>query len=87
MLVYCLNLPLIFPLNFPLNLPLILPLIFSFDIFDPPIGREAYYLENYWHTKEWMLECLRKMDEENDYEDVSLPEIYDFLAFSEYKVR
>ena len=49
------------------------------------IGRSAYMQENWQHTRSWMLEVLRKFDEEDD-SDVDLVSLYDHLAYAEYQV-
>jgi prolyl 4-hydroxylase len=53
------------------------------DCFD--IGRAAYEQENWWFVKEWMLECLNKLDQEPS-EDVDLALVYDHLSFAEYQL-
>lgn len=54
------------------------------DCFD--IGRVAYQEGDWWYTGKWMMEALRKFDEDNDTKDVELADIYDHLAFAEYKM-
>ena len=54
------------------------------DCFD--IGRAAYMEGNWWHTGQWMMEALRKFDEDQDTDGVELADIYDHLAFAEYKI-
>ena len=53
------------------------------DCFD--IGRVSYLTEDWWYTKEWMLEVIRKVDQGDD-QDVSLVEVYDHLSFAEYSL-
>ena len=51
------------------------------------IGREAYDVEHWARTRGWMLEALKKFDEGGEGSDLDLWEVYDHLAFAEYKVR
>ena len=49
------------------------------------IGREAYYKEDWWYTKEWMMEALRKFDE-GDTGGVQLSDIFDHLSYVEFRM-
>ena len=49
-------------------------------------GREAYNQEQWWYVREWMLEALRKADEEENMDEIDLTGIYDHLAYAEYQV-
>lgn len=55
----------------------------ALDCFE--IGRESYLKENWWYTKEWMLEALRKYDE-GDTEGLDLADVFDHLSFVEYRM-
>ena len=46
----------------------------------------AYDQQHWAHSRGWMLEALRKFDEEGAGSDLDLGEVYDHLAFSEFKV-
>jgi len=51
------------------------------------LGRESFLAEDWRHTRYWMLEAIRKsMTDEEQAKDVNLVDIYDHLAFAEYKV-
>ena len=49
-------------------------------------GHEAYNQEQWWYVREWMLEALRKADEEENMDEIDLTGIYDHLAYAEYQV-
>ena len=50
-------------------------------------GRESYIAEDWRYTRYWMLEAIRKsMEDEEQAKDVNLVDVYDHLAFAEYKV-
>ena len=50
------------------------------------IGRYAYNLKDWRHTRGWMLTALEKFDEENGTALLDVPSVYDHLSFSEYSV-
>ena len=51
------------------------------------LGRENYIAGEWRHTRYWMLEAIRKsIEDEEQAKDVNLVDIYDHLAFAEYKV-
>ena len=50
-------------------------------------GRESYLDGEWRHTRYWMLEAIKKsMADEEQAKDVDLVDVYDHLAFAEYKV-
>lgn len=55
------------------------------EVYD--VGRHAYLNSDMFYTKTWMEEALNQYNKQNDTEDVRLFDVYDHLAFSEYKVR
>ena len=55
------------------------------EVYD--VGRQAYLNSDMFYTKTWMEEALKQYNKQNDSEDVRLFDVYDHLAFSEYKVR
>ena len=75
--------------SLPLPSPLLsLPSLLSPPLSSPPLppGHEAYNQEQWWYVREWMLEALRKTDEEQSMDEVELTSIYDHLAYAEYQV-
>lgn len=48
------------------------------------LGTVAYEDEKYKHTRDWMDETLKRLKE--DTEELNLVNIYDYLAYSEYKL-
>ena len=50
----------------------------------PLLGTVAYEDEKYQHTRDWMDETLKRLNQDND--ELNLVNIYDYLAYSEYKV-
>ena len=54
------------------------------EVYD--VGRHAYINNDMFYTKTWMEETLNLYNKHYDPEDVILFDIYDHLAFSEYKV-
>lgn len=55
------------------------------EVYD--VGRHAYLNSDMFYTKTWMEETLTLYKKQDDHKDVNLFDIYDHLAFSEYKVR
>ena len=55
------------------------------EVYD--VGRHAYLNSDMFYTKTWMEEALKQYNKQNESEDVRLFDMYDHLAFSEYKVR
>jgi len=55
------------------------------EVYD--VGRQAYLNSDMFYTKTWMEEALKQYNKQNESEDVRLFDVYDHLAFSEYKVR
>lgn len=55
------------------------------EVYD--VGRHAYLNSDMFYTKTWMEEALKQYSKQNETEDVRLFDVYDHLAFSEYKVR
>lgn len=53
------------------------------EVYD--VGRHAYLNSDMFYTKTWMEEALKQYNKQNDSEDVHLFDVYDHLAFSEYK--
>lgn len=53
------------------------------EVYD--VGRHAYLNSDMFYTKTWMEEALKQYNKQNDSEDVRLFDVYDHLAFSEYK--
>lgn len=50
-------------------------------------GRESYLADEWKHTRYWMIEAIEKsMKDEEQAKDVNLADIYDHLAYAEYKV-
>ena len=50
-------------------------------------GRESYIANDWRHTRYWMLEAIKKsMADEEQAKDVDMVDMYDHLAFAEYKV-
>lgn len=49
------------------------------------LGTVAYGDEKYKHARDWMDEALKRWELEDD-NDLNLVNVYDYLAFSEYKV-
>ena len=54
------------------------------DIFE--LGRHAYSLKDYFHTKGWMEVALARMGSDTHKDGVSRFDVIDHLAFSEYQV-
>jgi len=56
------------------------------EVYD--VGRHAYLNSDMFYTKTWMEETLKMYNKQNDDDDdVNLFDIYDHLAYSEYKVK
>jgi prolyl 4-hydroxylase len=49
------------------------------------LGRVAYEDKDYKHTRDWMSEAVKRW-KFNDISNLNLVDVYDYLAFSEYKV-
>ena len=49
------------------------------------LGTVAYEDEKYKHARDWMDETLKRLEIE-DASDLNVVNIYDYLAYSEYKV-
>ena len=59
----------------------------SYDMCLYTSGRESYLAEDWRHTRYWMLEGIKKsMADEEQAKDVDMVDMYDHLAFAEYKV-
>lgn len=50
------------------------------------IGRRAYLNGDMFYTKSWMEESLKQYQKQDDADGVNLFDIYDHLAYSNYKV-
>jgi len=49
------------------------------------LGRHAYELKDWFHTKGWMEACLKKMGAADSEDSVSRFDVLDHLSFAEYK--
>lgn len=50
-------------------------------------GRESFLVDEWRHTRHWMLEAIKKaIDDEEQAKDINIVDVYDHLAFAEYKV-
>ena len=54
------------------------------DMFE--LGRHAYELKDWFHTKGWMEACLKKMGNVNVKDGIRRFDVLDHIAFSEYNV-
>ena len=54
------------------------------DMFE--LGRHAYELKDWFHTKGWMEACLKKMGAADSQDGVQRFDVLDYLSYAEYKV-